>query len=93
MYPRTRRKKRTDSMEVTTGERESDEEDDDEHSHSKMKHQTRDPSKSTRPTAIASLVSLASKNQHILFSLLHKQSTFSRRKPSKIDVKMTTLVL
>ena len=93
MYPRTRRKKRTDSMEVTTGERESDEEEDDDYSHSKIKHQTRDPSKLTHPTAIASLVSLASKNQHILFSLLHKQSTFSRRKPSKIDVKMTTLVL
>ena len=78
MYPGTQRKKRTDSMKVTTGERESDEEeDDDDHSYSKIKHQTRDPSKSTHSATIASLFSLASKNQHILFSLLHQQSTFS----------------
>ncbi|CAF1316645.1 unnamed protein product, partial [Adineta ricciae] len=65
MYPGTRRKKRTDSMKVTTGERESeaeeeeDDDDDGDHSHSKIKHQTRDPSKSTHSAAIASLFSLA----------------------------------
>ncbi|CAF1406211.1 unnamed protein product [Adineta steineri] len=62
MYPRSRRKKRTESMEVTTGERESDEEDDDIiHQVSKVKQysQQKDFTNSISPIAIASLSSLA----------------------------------
>ncbi|CAF1291073.1 unnamed protein product, partial [Adineta steineri] len=62
MYPRSRRKKRTESMEVTTGERESDEEDDDiirQVSKVKQYSQQKDFTNSISPIAIASLSSLA----------------------------------
>ncbi|CAF3649586.1 unnamed protein product [Rotaria sp. Silwood1] len=63
MYPRTRRKKRTESMEATAGERDPDEEADDNDSQLSKARQShdrqRDLSKTTSPVTPASLSSLA----------------------------------
>ncbi|CAF0987761.1 unnamed protein product [Rotaria sordida] len=64
MYTRTRRKKRTASMEATAGERDADEEGDDNDSQQVSKarrnhNRQRDLSKTTDPVASASLSSLA----------------------------------
>ena len=66
MYARTRRKKRTESMEVTAGERDADEEDDDNDSQlfrDRPTAQRRDLSTTTttNPPTSASLFSLAGK--------------------------------
>jgi hypothetical protein len=73
MHARTRRKKRTTSMEATTGERDADEEEDDEIDRQLDKlrqfhHQQRDLTTTPRnPVAPASLSSLASKNLELIF--------------------------
>ncbi|CAF4196048.1 unnamed protein product [Rotaria sp. Silwood2] len=63
MYTKTRRKKRTDSMEANTGERDADEEGDDNDSQLSKVRQShdrqRDLSKTINPVASASLSSLA----------------------------------
>lgn len=72
MYTRARRKKRTESMEATAGEREDDEEDDDNHSQllkSKEFHHQRDLTTTTNPTIHASLSSLAGKSKRMNFFL------------------------
>ncbi|UJR30108.1 hypothetical protein I4U23_017649 [Adineta vaga] len=60
MYPKSRRKKRTDSLQVTTGERNSDEEEDegDDDDNYRMT-KTKTVSKSSNPVPTASLSSLA----------------------------------
>ncbi|CAF3270015.1 unnamed protein product, partial [Rotaria sp. Silwood2] len=63
MYARTRRKKRTESMEATAGERDVDEEGDDNDSQLSKVRQSHDRqidlSKTTNPVPSASLSSLA----------------------------------
>jgi hypothetical protein len=58
MYTRARRKKRTESMEVTTGERDADEEEDDNDSQlikGRQYHQQRELSTTNTPASLSSL--------------------------------------
>ncbi|CAF4747785.1 unnamed protein product [Rotaria magnacalcarata] len=87
MYTRTRRKKRTTSMEATTGEREADEEGDDNDSQiSKVKQdhdRQKDLSKTINLVAPASLSSLAGKNYKKTFSTRYKHLTKNSCSTSK----------
>lgn len=75
MTTRTRRKKRTSSLEATTGETEADEEGDDNNSQlSKVKHghnRKVDASKFTNPIPPASLSSLAGELFKFIFCSNH----------------------
>jgi hypothetical protein len=72
-------------MEVTTGERDSDEEDDDndqqlskvkQQRHQQQQQQQRDESKSTTPVAIAASPNLAGNNFELIFSRKRKRKDF-----------------
>ncbi len=70
MYTRTRRKKRTESMEATTGERDVDEEDDDNDNQllrRRQFHHQRDLSPTTNPVTPASISSLAGKFSKLIY--------------------------